>query len=144
MNLDLMKEFDAVCGLLNFAYYQLEKTYPNAKFIFLDRGELDWAKSTVRQLASFDNSRTKEITKMTLFHYTRIQNINCIHTNDVDFLARTFVQRKKSVLDYFSGKAGKLLVMSVRDGWGPLCSFLNKNIPDVPFPKINISKTKFI
>jgi len=31
--------------------------------------------------------------------------------------------------------AHKLLVFRVTDGWGPLCAFLDKPIPDVPFPK---------
>ena len=32
---------------------------------------------------------------------------------------------------------GQLLVFSVRDGWEPLCAFLGRPVPDVPFPNIN-------
>nr|XP_039255033.1 uncharacterized protein LOC120331919 [Styela clava] len=32
----------------------------------------------------------------------------------------------------------KLLIYNVKDGWEPLCHFLNKKIPDRPFPKRNI------
>jgi hypothetical protein len=32
---------------------------------------------------------------------------------------------------------GRLLVYSVRDGWDPLCTFLGRPVPDVPFPNIN-------
>lgn len=31
----------------------------------------------------------------------------------------------------------KLLVYEVSQGWEPLCKFLNKPIPDVPFPNVN-------
>jgi hypothetical protein len=31
----------------------------------------------------------------------------------------------------------KLLVFEVKDGWEPLCKFLGKPIPDVPFPNVN-------
>ena len=31
----------------------------------------------------------------------------------------------------------KLLVFDVKEGWEPLCKFLNKPIPDVPFPNTN-------
>ena len=31
----------------------------------------------------------------------------------------------------------KLLVFSVKEGWGPLCKFLNVPIPDGPFPNTN-------
>jgi len=32
----------------------------------------------------------------------------------------------------------KLLVLNVRDGWEPLCKFLGKDVPDVPFPHKNV------
>jgi len=31
----------------------------------------------------------------------------------------------------------KLLVMNLSQGWEPLCKFLGKPIPDVPFPRAN-------
>ena len=31
----------------------------------------------------------------------------------------------------------RLLVFDVRDGWKPLCTFLNKPVPDIPFPNVN-------
>jgi len=32
---------------------------------------------------------------------------------------------------------GRLLEYRLGDGWGPLCKFLGKEVPDVPFPKLN-------
>ena len=34
----------------------------------------------------------------------------------------------------------KLLVFNVKEGWGPLCAFLGKEVPDEPFPNVNESK----
>ncbi|KAH9996999.1 hypothetical protein F4779DRAFT_622991 [Xylariaceae sp. FL0662B] len=34
----------------------------------------------------------------------------------------------------------KLLVMELKEGWAPLCKFLNKPIPTCPFPRSNESK----
>ncbi len=34
----------------------------------------------------------------------------------------------------------KLLVYEISEGWKPLCKFLNKPIPDVPFPHVNDTK----
>jgi hypothetical protein len=31
----------------------------------------------------------------------------------------------------------RLLVFKLSDGWGPLCDFLGKEVPDVPFPRVN-------
>ena len=33
----------------------------------------------------------------------------------------------------------RLLEFKLNDGWAPLCKFLNKPIPDVPFPRVNES-----
>ncbi len=33
--------------------------------------------------------------------------------------------------------ADKLLVFNVKDGWAPLCEFLDVPVPDTPFPNIN-------
>ena len=34
----------------------------------------------------------------------------------------------------------KLLIFNVKEGWKPLCDFLDVPIPDQPFPNINDSK----
>jgi len=31
----------------------------------------------------------------------------------------------------------RLLVFDVKDGWPPLCAFLNRPVPDIPFPHVN-------
>jgi len=31
----------------------------------------------------------------------------------------------------------RLLVMHVKEGWGPLCAFLGHELPDTPFPRVN-------
>ena len=39
--------------------------------------------------------------------------------------------------------ADRLLVWSVKEGWGPLCDFLELPIPEEPFPHIN-DRTEFL
>ena len=31
----------------------------------------------------------------------------------------------------------RLLESDITDGWEPLCTFLNKPMPDIPFPRVN-------
>jgi len=33
----------------------------------------------------------------------------------------------------------RLLVFDVKEGWAPLCKFLNVSVPDTPFPRVNTS-----
>ena len=36
-----------------------------------------------------------------------------------------------------AAKPGQILEFKLSDGWGPLCEFLGKPVPDVPFPRKN-------
>jgi len=51
---------------------------------------------------------------------------------------------KKSVIEFFCDKPDKLLVVCWEkgDGWEALCSFLDKDFPNIPFPHINKSLGK--
>ena len=44
----------------------------------------------------------------------------------------------QSVIDYVP--KDRLLVYQVKEGWAPLCNFLNKPIPDIQFPYKNKTK----
>ena len=37
--------------------------------------------------------------------------------------------------------ADRLLVFDVREGWAPLCKFLDRPVPDIPFPNVNDTAT---
>ena len=49
-----------------------------------------------------------------------------------------FVKWNQSVIDYVP--KDRLLVYKIKDGWGPLCNFLNLPEPDIPF--FHKNKTK--
>ena len=50
-------------------------------------------------------------------------------------MERAFNEWHKEVIE--KCPEDKLLVFDVKEGWEPLCKFLNKPIPDVPFPNTN-------
>ena len=49
-----------------------------------------------------------------------------------------FNKWNEAVINYVP--KNRLLVYRVRDGWKPLCDFLNVPIPDLPFPYLNKTK----
>ena len=51
---------------------------------------------------------------------------------------KEFNSWNQSVIDYVP--SDRLLVYQVKDGWGPLCQFLNTSVPDIPFPYKNKTK----
>lgn len=97
----------------------------------------------------------KTISKSKLFTFISLFIINCrlvkdyyfprLFNNQIDlFLNDEKVARKyyDDQLSHISKIVPKesLLVFDIRDGWEPLCKFLNKPIPKVPFPRSNSQK----
>ena len=52
-------------------------------------------------------------------------------------MAKAFVRRNDELKAALP--AERLLVWSAKDGWEPLCEFLEVPVPDQPFPEINDS-----
>jgi len=51
-----------------------------------------------------------------------------------------FREHHENVFSYFNNRPKDLLVINITtgDGWGKLCPFLEKNIPNRPFPCENV------
>jgi len=58
------------------------------------------------------------------------------HMWDDDFTAngREFYRRHNDTVRKLAA-ADQLLVFDVKQGWGPLCGFLGKNVPEEAFPR---------
>ena len=54
---------------------------------------------------------------------------------DRDFMVPYFDNRNKEIIDAFP--SDRLLVYQVKEGWEPLCKFLEVPVPDIEFPRIN-------
>ena len=60
--------------------------------------------------------------------------------NDPQFCQKVYEEWNESVIKYVP--KDRLLVFNVKQGWDPLCEFLDiKDIPNKPFPHLNESKT---
>jgi Sulfotransferase domain len=54
---------------------------------------------------------------------------------DKDVAINFFERHNQKVKDTIPPE--KLLVFDVKEGWEPLCNFLNMPVPDHPFPNLN-------
>lgn len=117
-------------------YKRLDKKFPDSKFILSLRDTQNWIESYRRW--------NEKINLKTQWFY-KIISQTCYGVDD--FLANEEVMRKKyeqrnqAIKAYFS-KTGKLLLMDIEagEGYDKLCSFLNKPVPDKPFPHLNRTK----
>ena len=119
---------------------ELAEAYPSAKFILTEREPESWYRSAsstifpamVEGRSSADPNRR-----------ARVQMASRL------ILSRTFDERfddkdhamsvyRRHVLEVTAAlPRDRLLIMSVGEGWGPLCDFLSCEVPDVDFPRVN-------
>ncbi len=55
--------------------------------------------------------------------------------DDPEHAVKIFEQHTQTVIDTID--PDRLLVYQVKQGWQPLCEFLDKPIPEEPFPRVN-------
>jgi hypothetical protein len=101
-----------------FLYKEIDGWYPNVKFIL-----------SVREYESVAESEIRWWKK------NRVP-INKIPSKD-KFMQR-YNDHKNNVLKYFKDK-NNILIMNITegDGWDKICNFLERDIPNTPFPHLN-------
>lgn len=109
---------------LNDFYKKIDKEFPGSKFILTLREPKDLVKS-------WNN-------------YFKNAPWSIDDKEDVEYLISEYNRHKKEVIEYFNGRSSQLLVLDVigGEGWEKLCKFLNKPIPNMPFPHKRIAKYK--
>ena len=123
--------------------------YPESKVILTVRDDESWIKSwnvlnnqilksfTFRILAKIPGTSfklQKDIhNKMILGEYGAFQGAK----TDKEKMKK-FNEWNESVINFVP--KDRLLVYEVKQGWAPLCKFLNVDVPDIPFPYKNKTK----
>lgn len=111
---------------LPYYFRQLNRWYPNARFILTVRDEDDWLESRKRRFEPDGLSRD-----MPKYYSLR------------KHARRWFRDHNKAVKEYFAHKSDRLLVIDIcgGDGWEPLCGFLGVPVPDESFPCENATES---
>ena len=125
----------------NCDYKILDKRYSGSKFILLERDDKSW----IRSMEYWSSPTLNEGWEKWGSKFER-NSIDKRWKTDRDNLIKEKLEWKKSHYNerkkYFKDRPDDLLVMNIcnGEGWEKLCSFLNKPVPDVPFPKKNIAE----
>lgn len=132
-------------------YKQIMEVYPDVKVIHTTRDPESWFKSISNTIFPVTQpsfaKKLKTIISLPFSSKLRqkfpifIYNGKLVRSefgNDLSNkqeIIRRFIQRNEEV----TSKVPKdnLLIFNAKDGWEPLCSFLNIPVPDKPFPKTN-------
>ena len=133
-----------------YHYRELLQQYPDAKIILTVRDPSHWYDSAAKTIfVKPKPGKVRLLWFLSLFS-KRLRYIYRITKNAESFLFgqvwKNKVSDKVAMIDFFNTwneevkrtvPADKLLVYEVKQGWEPLCKFLNVPIPDSPFPKAN-------
>jgi hypothetical protein len=128
--LRIIRNYDALEDTPWFIIYrELDRLIPGSKFIL-----------TVRDEASWYTSVSKHIGDLRAAHHEWIYGRGKgLPKDDREYTIRVYNQHNAGVIEYFRERPDDLLVLDFTKGdqWEPLCSFLGKPVPDLPFPHYN-------
>ncbi|HQT25072.1 MAG TPA: sulfotransferase [Burkholderiales bacterium] len=117
---------------------ELSEAYPEAKFILTTRDAERWCDSFSETIFRLLQTRSEAPPEMRPFldmgHGVTVKT-GFDAASGREGLVRNFRAHCEAVKGAIP--AERLLVYEVREGWGPLCEFLGKPVPDAPFPNTN-------
>ncbi len=132
-NFRILQHVDALTDTPVVLFYpQLHAIFPDAKFILTVREKSNWLHGC-QHSGCFP---TPQINNYSFLHIVNLAVYGC-GTFNRDRFSAVYDQHVKNVLDYFKDYPESLLVLNIcgGEGWEPLCNFLKKPIPNMPFPR---------
>jgi hypothetical protein len=119
-------------------FRELLAEFPAAKFVLTERDPARWADSfsaTIYKLLSGRDQAPEEMRDWLDMANAVIAKTGFPPGLGGDALAAAFTAHNEAVKKTIP--AGQLLVFEVKQGWGPLCEFLDVPVPDEDFPRTN-------
>lgn len=119
-------------------FRELSSAYPRAKFVLAHRSPESWAASfseTIYKLLAAKGEAPEDIRPWLDMAMRVVEKSGFPGGLEVEGLRERFVAHNRAVQE--AVPADRLLLYEVKDGWGPLCDFLEAPEPDEPFPRTN-------
>jgi hypothetical protein len=135
-----IERFDAATdGIVADRFEELDRTFPNSKFIYTVRDPQSW-------LASYTRYHGRKQSPMPGHAAMRKHLYGTSGVNEQTLLD-AYQRHEHHVFTYFRDRPQDLLVLNICSGqadWETLCAFLGKPAPAVPFPASNENFTDSI
>jgi hypothetical protein len=128
-----IRRFDAATdGIVADRFEELDRVFPNSKFIYTVRDPDSW-------LRSYTRYRGRKLSASSS-HEDKVERLYGTTGKDPQVLRDAYERHDRHVREYFRDRPDDLLVMNIVGGeadWDSLCDFLGKPVPDTPFPASN-------
>lgn len=148
--------YTATVDFPSMAYWQeLADLYPHAKIILTERSSPEewWQSASQTILVPNPVSRFLfalspfwrsfgELLQLLWYKTFDLDRPRHMTREDRDLALQAYLQNSAAARAMNESSSRVVLVYQVSQGWEPLCQFLGKPIPDVPFPNLN-SRTEF-
>jgi len=146
-NFSVLKDYDGISDITISPYYaQLDKIFPNSKFILTIRDKNAWLNSFERHWSERDpfNDPIQTETYMKIRRFLRASVYGTYKFNR-ERMSYVFDLHLKNVLDYFKNKPKKLLILNIFEegAWKKLCNFLNRPVITSLFPDVKTNEQLF-
>jgi 3'-phosphoadenosine 5'-phosphosulfate (PAPS) 3'-phosphatase len=121
-------------------YRELDQRFPGSRFILTVRDQEGWLKSCKKQFNERSAAAQNEA------HRQIFEDLYGTNIFDERRFASGYERFVNGVFEYFKHRPQDLLVLDVArgDGWEKLCPFVERPVPDVPFPKANVTKIRWM
>jgi hypothetical protein len=119
-------------------FRELHEEYPSAKFVLTHRSPESWAESfsdTIYRLMTARAEAPPELHAWFCIAIDVVAQTGFPGGLDVTALTKAYVAHNEAVQAAIP--AHQLLVYQVKEGWEPLCAFLDVPVPTDPFPRTN-------
>jgi hypothetical protein len=137
--LSILEEYQGVVDIPVAPYYaQLDKIYPDSKFILTVRDKHSWLSSIETHWRSRSTRMNKNPQYKEFTQFISACVYGSLRYNKDRFLY-VYDTHVRNVKDYFRSRPEDLLILDIcgGDGWEKLCSFLGLPIPEARFPHAN-------
>ncbi len=121
-------------------YRELDARFPGARFILTVRSMDGWLLSCKKQFNAKLAERQNEA------HNRLFMDLYGTTVYDEALFRGGYQRFVDGVLAHFKDRPQDLLVLDVAggDGWEKLCAFLDKPVPEMPFPKANVTRIRWM
>lgn len=136
----ILEHYDGITDITVSPFYaELDRTWPDAKFILTTRSKEAWLRSCrnhwYNRPAFPEVEDESNATHMKIRRLLRAATYGTYAYN-ADRFSQVYDQHVRNVQAYFADKPGKLLTLDIcgGEGWEKLAPFLSRDVPNQSFP----------
>lgn len=146
----LWGEYDVATDVASTFVLELIKAYPDAKVVVVQRKFESWWPSFKSELLQtlYNTTAFQRFVVWNILGFRAPHAMMKIHAGFFsanEYSLQSIEPRARDAYEEYYQKvreavpleSGRRLEYTVGDGWEPLCDFLGKDVPDVPFPRVN-------